>query len=149
MKALVQRVSSASVSIAGKEYSSIGHGLLILLGIKNGDGESEAKYLAEKCVGLRIFEDAEEKMNLSVKDVNGSLLVVSQFTLYGDTRKGNRPSFVEAAPPASAELLYDYFVVQLKLLAGNEKVATGMFREMMDVSLINSGPVTIIIESKN
>ena len=148
MRAVVQRVSSASVTIDGKEYGSIHQGLLVLLGIKTGDAETDAKYLAEKCSALRIFEDAEEKMNLSVKDVNGSVLVVSQFTLYGDARKGNRPSFVEAAPPQIAEPLYEYFVQQTKVLLGEEKVATGVFRAMMDVSLVNSGPVTIIIESK-
>ncbi len=148
MRAIVQRVSSASVTIDGKTNGSIGQGLLILLGIKNGDTEDDAQYLAEKCVLLRIFEDAEGKMNLSVKDVNGSVLVVSQFTLYGDTRKGNRPSFVEAAQPAIAEPLYDCFVRRMRALLGEEKVATGVFRAMMDVALVNAGPVTIIIESK-
>jgi D-aminoacyl-tRNA deacylase len=148
MRVVVQRVTSASVSIDGKIFSSIGTGLLILLGITTGDGEPEAMYLAEKCVGLRIFEDAEEKMNLSVKDVNGSMLVVSQFTLYGDARKGNRPSFIEAAPPDVAEPLYDMFVSILKHLISPEKVSTGVFRAMMEVQLVNSGPVTIIIDSK-
>ncbi|MDP1675390.1 MAG: D-aminoacyl-tRNA deacylase [Bacteroidota bacterium] len=148
MRAVIQRVSSASVTIDRKLYSSIGSGLLILLGIKSGDGETEVKYLAEKCIGLRIFEDHEEKMNLSVKDVNGSILVVSQFTLYGDTRKGNRPSFVEAASPQIAEPLYEKFVSILQDSLGKEKVSTGVFRAMMDVALVNDGPVTVIVESK-
>ncbi len=148
MKAVVQRVSSASVTIDGNQYASIEQGLMILLGIKTGDSETDAKYLAEKCVALRIFEDAEEKMNLSVNDINGSVLVVSQFTLYGDARKGNRPSFVDAAPPAVAEPMYEMFVRHLGTLLTGGTVATGKFRAMMDVHLVNSGPVTIIVESK-
>lgn len=148
MRAVIQRVSSASVTIEGTVSGSIGNGLLILLGIKSGDTESDARYLAEKCSALRIFEDTEEKMNLSVKDVNGSVLIVSQFTLYGDTRKGNRPSFVDAAPPTVAEPLYEYFVGQMRMLLGADKVATGVFRAMMDVALVNAGPVTVIVESK-
>lgn len=148
MRAVIQRVSSASVTIEGKVNGSINHGILILLGIKTGDSEADAQYLAEKCSALRIFEDADGKMNLSVKDVHGSALIVSQFTLYADARKGNRPSFVEAAVPAVAEPLYEYFVEQMRALLGREKIATGVFRAMMDVSLVNSGPVTIIVESK-
>lgn len=148
MRAVIQRVSSASVTIEGRISGSIGNGLLLLLGIKTGDTEADARYLAEKCAALRIFEDAEEKMNLSVKDVGGSVLIVSQFTLYGDTRKGNRPSFVEAAPPAIAEPLYEYFVGQMQMSLGKEKIATGVFRAMMDVALVNAGPVTVIVESK-
>lgn len=148
MRAVVQRVTSATVSVDGKVIDTIGHGLLILLGVKNGDAESDAKYLAEKCSSLRIFDDADGKMNLSVKDVGGSVLVVSQFTLYGDARKGNRPSYGDAAPPAISEPLYQYFVQQMRTMLGEEKVATGIFRAMMDVSLVNSGPVTIIVESK-
>ena len=148
MRAVIQRVSSASVSIDNKISGSIGSGLMILLGIKTGDTELDAQYLAEKCAALRIFEDAEEKMNLSVKDVSGSVLIVSQFTLYGDTRKGNRPSFIDAAPPAVAEPLYDYFVGQMRSLLGTEKIVTGVFRAMMNVTLVNSGPVTVIVESK-
>ncbi len=148
MRTIIQRVSSASVTIDGTIYSSIGIGLVILLGIKSGDGEGEVKYLAEKCINLRIFEDQDEKMNLSVKDINGSILIVSQFTLYGDTRKGNRPSFVEAAPPQIAEPLYEKFVSVLQDSLGKEKIATGVFRAMMEVALVNDGPVTVIVESK-
>ena len=149
MRALIQRVSSASVSIDGQLHSRIGKGLLIFLGIRTGDSEKECDYLAEKCASLRIFEDAQDKMNLSVKEVNGSVLVVSQFTLYADTRKGNRPSFVEAAPPQTAEPLYERFVVSMQEIIGKDKVSSGVFRAMMDVSLINDGPVTVIVESKN
>lgn len=148
MRALIQRVSSARVTVSDEIVGQIEHGMLILLGVKSGDTEIEVNYVAEKCSGLRIFEDAEEKMNLSVQDVRGSVLVVSQFTLYGDTRKGNRPSFIEAAPPAVAEPLYEKFVAHLKALLGTEKVKTGMFGKMMEVSLVNDGPVTVIVESK-
>ncbi len=149
MRVVIQRVSSSSVTINGTLHSQISHGLLIFLGIKTGDVEEDVKYLAEKCTALRIFEDAEEKMNLSVQDVNGSVLIVSQFTLYGDTRKGNRPSFIDAAPPQIAEPLYEKFVASMKGLLGESKVASGVFRAMMDVALVNDGPVTVIIESKN
>lgn len=148
MRVVVQRVSSASVTVEGKIVGSIGNGLLIFLGIKNGDTQTDATYLAEKCSSLRIFDDAEGKMNRSLKDIGGSVLVVSQFTLYGDARKGNRPSYTDAAPPAVSEPLYDYFVQQLRLLLGADRVDTGTFRAMMDVALVNSGPVTIILESK-
>ena len=148
MKALIQRVSKASVSVDGKAIASIETGLLIFLGIKIGDTQEEARYLAEKISSLRIFEDALQKMNLSVRDVGGSLLAVSQFTLYGDARKGNRPNFMEAAPPDVAEPLYDHFVSQLRLQLGPEKVATGVFRAMMEVALVNDGPVTLMVESK-
>lgn len=148
MRAVVQRVSSATVTVEGKTIGSIGNGLLILLGIKNGDTQADATYLAEKCSALRIFDDADGKMNRSLKDSGGSVLVVSQFTLYGNARKGNRPSYTDAAPPTIAEPLYEYFVQQMRLLLGADRVATGMFRAMMDVALVNSGPVTIILESK-
>jgi D-aminoacyl-tRNA deacylase len=148
MKAIIQRVSKAKVSIEGREHSSIQKGLLIFLGIKVGDRAEDAKRLAEKCCSLRVFEDDHRKINLSVRDVGGSLLVVSQFTLYGDTRRGNRPSFIEAAPPEIAEPLYDNFVALLRNQLGADKVATGMFRAMMDVELTNDGPVTLILESK-
>ena len=148
MRLLVQRVSSASVVVDGAIAGAIDRGLLVLLGIKNGDTEADAKYLAEKCSTLRIFEDEQEKMNLSVRDVGGKILTVSQFTLYGDTRKGNRPSFVDAAPPDIAEPLYNSFVRELRALLGVDAVATGVFRARMDVHLVNDGPVTVLIESK-
>ncbi len=158
MRAVVQRVARANVSVDGKAFSSIEKGLLIFLGIRNGDEETDARYLAEKCAALRIFsaiggsaaggEDAHQKMNLSVVDVGGSVLVVSQFTLYGDAQRGNRPSFVEAAPPSVAEPLYEFFVGRLRQVLGIENVATGIFRAMMEVELVNDGPVTIILESK-
>jgi len=148
MRALIQRVSKASVAIDGKTYSSIEKGLLILLGIKVHDTAEDARYIAEKSCSLRIFEDGQQKMNLSVCDVGGSVLAVSQFTLYGDTRKGNRPSFMDAAPPDEAEPLYNIFVDQLRRQLGANRVATGLFRTMMDVELINNGPVTVMLESK-
>ncbi len=148
MKALIQRVSRASVAIDGKVFSSIGPGLLILLGIKVGDTAEDARYIAEKCCSLRVFEDGEQKMNLSVCDVRGAVLAVSQFTLYGDARKGNRPSFIEAAPPDVAEPLYNTCVEGMRQRLGDDKVATGRFRAMMDVELVNSGPVTVMLESK-
>jgi D-aminoacyl-tRNA deacylase len=149
MRALVQRVKRCSVTIDGKVHSSIDAGMLILLGIKNGDTESDAEYLAERCSSLRIFEDAAEKMNLSVKDVNGEVLVVSQFTLYGNTHKGNRPSYTDAAPPQIAETVYNHFIECLREILGDTRVASGVFRAMMDVELVNDGPVTLMLESKN
>jgi len=148
MKALIQRVRRCSVSIEGVTRSSIGNGMLILLGVGQTDQERDAEYLAERCSSLRIFEDGEGKMNLAIKEVGGSAMVVSQFTLYGDTRKGNRPSYSEAAPPERAEALYERFVQQLRDSLGQEKVATGVFRAMMDVELVNDGPVTVLVESK-
>jgi D-tyrosyl-tRNA(Tyr) deacylase len=121
--------------------------MLILLGIGKSDAEISAKYLAGKCAALRIFDDRNGKMNLSVVDVGGSAMVVSQFTLYGDTRKGNRPSYIEAAPPEVAEKIYELFIRELKSLLGDERVASGIFRAMMDIELVNSGPVTVLLES--
>lgn len=148
MRALIQRVKRCSVTIEGSMHSAIGPGMLVLLGVKQGDQAADAEYLADRCAALRIFEDAQGKMNLSVKDVGGSVMVVSQFTLYGDTRKGNRPSYSEAAVPESAELLYDHFAGRLRKLLGDEKIATGVFRAMMNVELVNDGPVTVMVESK-
>jgi len=149
MRALVQRVKQCSVKIDGKLHASISSGMLILLGIKEGDSEADAEYLAKRCVDLRIYDDKAGKMNLSLQDVLGEAMVVSQFTLYGDTRKGNRPSYSDAAPPQIAETMYENFNHHLKELLGEQRVATGMFRAMMDVELINDGPVTLLIESKN
>ena len=149
MRALVQRVKRCSVTIDGKLHSSIGKGILILLGVKNNDTKADAEYLAERCATLRIFEDIAGKMNISLKDVDGETMVVSQFTLYGDTRKGNRPSYTDAAPLQKAESLYESFNSHLRKILGDHKVATGVFRAMMDVELVNDGPVTLMIESKN
>ena len=128
--------------------SYIGKGFVILLGIKAGDSKKDAIYLADKCSTLRIFEDNDEKMNLSIQDVKGEALVVSQFTLYGNASKGNRPSFIEAARPEEAETLYNIFVNRLKENIGQDKVFTGRFGEMMEIKIINDGPVTVIINSK-
>ena len=149
MRALVQRVTRCSVNINGSRHSAIESGILILLGVKQGDSSPDAQYLAERCANLRIFDDPDGKMNLSVQDVGGSAMVVSQFTLYGDTRKGNRPSYIEAAPPQDAERLYEEFTAYLRTVLGEQRVATGVFRAMMDVELVNNGPVTILLESKN
>jgi D-tyrosyl-tRNA(Tyr) deacylase len=145
MRALVQRVSQASVSVEGQVVGQIGHGFLVLLGIGQDDGEAQIRQLTEKIVHLRIFEDAEGKMNLSLLDVQGELLVVSQFTLYADIRKGRRPSFIHAAPPAIAEPLVERFKEALRTY--NLKVEGGVFAAHMDVALVNRGPVTIWIDS--
>ena len=144
MRAVVQRVSQAEVDVAGKGVGRIGKGLLILLGVSDIDKETDADYLLEKILNLRIFPDNEGKMNLSVKDLTAELLIVSQFTLYGDCRKGRRPSYSHAAPPEIAETLYNYFVAQAKL---HLKTETGIFQAMMDVKLTNEGPVTILLDS--
>lgn len=144
MRIVIQRVSQASVKIDGELVGEIGRGMMILLGIKNGDTEAEADFLADKCLALRIFYDENDKMNLSIDDIGGEFLVVSQFTLYGDARKGRRPSYIDAAPQPVSEPLYEYFVNRLK--ASGKKVATGRFGADMKVSLINDGPVTIIID---
>ncbi len=146
MKALVQRVSKASVSIAGKEFSAIAGGMLVFLGVEKGDTPKEADWLAQKIVNLRIFEDTQGKMNLSIKDTGGSLLVVSQFTLAGDTSRGNRPGFDSAARPEEAKPLYEYMTTRLKTLG--VPVATGVFQADMQVSLINDGPVTFMLERR-
>ena len=140
MRALVQRVSEASVSVDGEEVARIGRGLLVLLGIRTLDGPDEADRIAAKLERLRVFEDREGKMNLSVREVEGELLVVSQFTLYGDARKGNRPSFVDAAPPDQAEPLYERVRTALDAKGG-------VFGARMSVSLVNDGPVTLLVET--
>jgi D-tyrosyl-tRNA(Tyr) deacylase len=146
MRAVVQRVTRASVTIDGEVVGDIGNGLVVLLGIARDDTKEDADYLAPKIVALRIFDDAEGRMNVSVKDVGGGLLVVSQFTLYGDVRGGLRPSWIDAAPPEVAEPLYDYFVESSRKLLG--RVETGSFRKMMQVELVNDGPVTILLDSR-
>lgn len=145
MRIVLQRVSEASVAVDGDRISGIGPGLLLLVGVAQGDGESEADWLADKVAGLRIMGDEAGKMNLSVRDVGGAVLAVSQFTLLADTRKGKRPSFVGAAQPEEAARLFDYFCERLRA-AGVEEVQTGRFGAMMDVSLVNDGPVTIVLE---
>ena len=146
MKALLQRVSGASVSVANEEVGRIGQGLVVFLGVASGDTEKDAQYLAQKIANLRIFSDAEGKFNLSALDVAGELLLVSQFTLLADTRKGRRPSFIEAAPPAQAEELFEYFVEQAR--ATGLRVATGRFQQHMRVEIHNDGPVTIMLDSR-
>ncbi len=149
MRVVVQKVSEGGVYIKEENYSvEIKIGLVILLGIKNKDTENDALFLADKCSNLRIFLDENEKMNLSIKDVNGEVLVISQFTLYGDASKGNRPSFTDAAHPELAIPLYGKFIQRLKNNLGEDKVKTGIFGAMMKVKIINDGPITIIIESK-
>ncbi len=145
MRTVVQRVSQAGVRVDGEQISRIGVGLLVLLGVDSGDNEGEADYLAEKIVRLRIFEDAAGKMNLSVEDIAGELLVVSQFTLLADCRKGRRPGFSRAARPELAEPLCDYFVSRLRQLGVS--VQTGRFQAEMAVDLVNDGPVTILLDS--
>ena len=147
MRALIQRVSSARVEVEGRVSGSIGAGLLVLLGVRKQDTAEDADALLDKLLGLRVFEDAEGKMNLSVMNTGGALLVVSQFTLYGDTRKGRRPSFDLAAPPEQANRLYEYFVAKAR--ERGVETQTGVFRAMMSVSLTNEGPVTFLIETKN
>jgi len=145
VKALLQRVSRASVSIDGEEVGRIGRGLVVFLGVASGDTEEDAQYLAQKVAHLRIFADEEGKFNLSALEVNAELLLVSQFTLLADTRKGRRPSFIAAAPPAEAEALFNYFVEQMR--ATGLRVATGRFQAYMQVEIHNDGPVTIMLDS--
>jgi len=145
MRAVVQRVSRARVTVSGEITGEIGLGLLVLLGVGAGDTRTEADYLVEKTIGLRIFEDTGGKMNLSVAEVAGALLVVSQFTLYGDARRGKRPSFDAAAPPERARELYEYFVEKVR--AAGLPCETGRFQETMQVELVNEGPVTILLDS--
>lgn len=145
MRVVLQRVKNASVTVEGTRISEIGPGLLLLVGVARGDGEAQADWMAEKIAGLRIFNDGDGKMNLSVRDAGGEVLAVSQFTLLADTRKGKRPSFIGAALPEAAEPLFDYFCERLRD-AGIESVKTGRFGAMMDVALTNDGPVTIVLE---
>jgi D-tyrosyl-tRNA(Tyr) deacylase len=146
MKAVVQRVSSANVAVEGATVGEIGPGLLVLLGVARADEETDASWMAEKVVGLRIFEDEEGKMNRSLLEVGGALLAVSQFTLLGDSRKGRRPSFIDAAPPDKAEALYSSFVAKARSLGA--PTSTGKFQAHMAVHLVNDGPVTILLDSK-
>jgi D-tyrosyl-tRNA(Tyr) deacylase len=146
VRAVVQRVTEAAVSVAGETVSASGPGLMVLLGVREGDTEEDAGYVAGKIAGLRIFDDEEGRLNLSVLDTGGEVLLVSQFTLYGDCRKGRRPSFTRAAPPQEAERLYE--VVARKLAEQGLQVRTGRFRREMDVSLVNHGPVTILLDSE-
>lgn len=146
MRAVIQRAGPSAVRVEGKTTGAIEHGLVVLLGVGRGDDESDAAYLAEKTAGLRIFEDEAGKMNRSVADIGGGVLVVSQFTLYGDVRRGRRPSFDDAAPPEEANRLYELFVEALR--AKGLQVGTGVFQAMMQVELVNEGPVTILLDSK-
>ncbi|HEY6172105.1 MAG TPA: D-aminoacyl-tRNA deacylase [Candidatus Kapabacteria bacterium] len=147
MRLLIQRVSRAKVTVSGEITGEIGQGLLIFVGIGHNDDIARVKEMTEKVIKLRIFEDEAGKMNLDVTSRGGSVLVVSQFTLYGDARKGNRPSFIDAARPEQAKELYDRFVSELREKMGSEEVAEGQFGAMMDVELVNDGPVTIWLES--
>lgn len=146
MKAVIQRVENASVSVEGNEISRIGAGLLVLLGVEKGDSEKDADFLLDKIIHLRIFEDGEGKMNRSLADISGELLVVSQFTLLADCRKGRRPSFTDAADPAQATTLYEYLLSRAKEKL--PRVGRGQFQAMMKVSLVNDGPVTILLDSR-
>ena len=147
MRAVVQRVKESSVKVDGSTVGKIGPGLNVLLGVAEGDTEKDADFLAEKIANLRIFEDENGKMNLSLLDVKGGMLVISQFTLLGDCRKGRRPSFVKAAGPEEADALYRYFVGKTE--EKGVKVETGVFRAMMEVYIVNDGPVTLIVESRS
>jgi D-aminoacyl-tRNA deacylase len=147
MRAVVQRCRRAQVTVDGQVVGAIDRGLMVLLGAGKGDGEADVAYIVDKLAGLRIFPDADGKMNLSVLDVGGGVLVVSQFTLYGDTRKGRRPAFVDALEPVAAEALYERAVAALRA-AGVTQVATGVFRADMQVELVNDGPVTILLDSR-
>ena len=146
MKALLQRVTGASVSVGGEVVGRIGRGLVVFVGVAKGDSEEDGRYLAQRTVNLRIFSDQEGRFNLSALDIQGELLVVSQFTLLADTRKGRRPSFTDAAPPAQAEELFQKFVEQAR--ATGLKVETGRFQQYMQVEIHNDGPVTILLDSR-
>jgi D-tyrosyl-tRNA(Tyr) deacylase len=145
VRIVLQRVSQASVKVGGQTVGQIGPGLVLLVGIGHGDGEAQIRYLADKCIYLRVFEDQDGKMNRSVLDIAGEILAISQFTLYGDVRKGRRPSFIGAAPPEEAKLMYEKLVAFLR--ESGLKVETGRFGAHMSVEIHNDGPVTIILES--
>jgi D-tyrosyl-tRNA(Tyr) deacylase len=147
VKALLQRVTGASVSVGGEVVGAIGRGLVVLVGVADGDGDKDIRYLARKIVNLRIFADNEEKFNLSALDIGAELLLVSQFTLLADTRKGRRPSFTQAAPPPRAEALFQQFVNEVK--ASGLRVATGRFQQYMQLEIHNDGPVTIMLDSRD
>lgn len=146
MRAVLQRVTRASVRVGGETRGEIASGLVVLLGIARDDTERDARYLVEKIAALRIFDDSEGRMNLSVVDVGAAILIVSQFTLYGDARRGRRPSWSEAAAPEVAEPVYEFFVAEARRSVG--RVATGSFRRMMELELVNDGPVTILLDSR-
>ena len=146
MRAVLQRVTRACVRVGGETVGETGPGLVVLLGVARDDTERDARYLVEKTVALRVFDDEEGRMNRSVVEAGGSLLVVSQFTLYGDVRRGRRPSWIEAAPPGVAEPLYESFVAEARRSVG--RVETGSFRRMMEVELVGDGPVTILLDSR-
>ena len=146
MRAVLQRVTRAAVRVEGETVGQIGPGLVVLLGVARDDTEEDARYLVEKTAALRVFDDEEGRMNRSVVDAGGALLVVSQFTLYGDVRRGRRPSWIDAAPPDLAEPLYEFFVAEARRSVA--RVATGSFRRMMEVELVGDGPVTILLDSR-
>ncbi len=149
MRALIQRVAHAHVTINDEICGSIEKGLTVFLGVRESDSDSDAENLAQRISALRIFNDADEKMNLSVMEVHGKALVISQFTLHADTRKGNRPSYIHAAKPEEAERLYNVCLKSLRIIMGEENVASGVFRAMMKIHLVNDGPVTIMLKSKS
>lgn len=146
MRAVVQRVTRASITVEAETVGKIGKGLVVLLGVARDDTEKDAEYLVDKIAALRVFDDSEGRMNLSVTDARGALMVVSQFTLYGDVRRGSRPSWIKAAAPEVAGPLYEFFVARAKAYTG--EVATGRFRSMMQIEIVNDGPVTILLDSR-
>lgn len=149
MRAVVQRVTEGGVYIPEENYQSeIRNGMVILLGIKTDDTEADVNFVADKCSNLRIFEDSDGKMNINIKEINGEALVISQFTLYGETAKGNRPSFIEAARPEDANPLYDKFIARMQMNLGKDRIKSGIFGSMMTVKIMNDGPVTVLVESK-
>lgn len=149
MRAVIQRVSEGGVYIPEIDFKSeIERGMVILLGIKTSDSENDVNFVADKCSNLRIFEDSDGKMNVGIKESDGEVLIISQFTLYGETSKGNRPSFIDAARPEAAIPLYEKFISRMKMNLGEKKIKSGIFGEMMTVKIINDGPVTVLVESK-